>query len=307
MTQAPCAIDSCDRPVPDTCFVCPGCGDRLRRLLTAVPDHTVPAPVIHDHDAFGQPRSRRAIDGGTRLPGIASALNDAVLRQVRYGAAGGGRSSDAPRLLYHPQASSDAWALRNALAVWARLVAGQRGLAAPGLGVDELSLFLAGQVDWLRAQAAGAQAIDELTAALLNAQRAGDRPADRQYAGPCTATVPDEDGLATACGVDLYARPGADTVECRVCGTAYPLADRRAWLLRQAEDMLLTAPDIARAVDGLGVQVSPKTVESWVRRGQLVARGRTVLPDGRTAATYRVGDVLDRVHAAATRRRLVAV
>lgn len=274
MTQTPCAIDTCDRPVPDTCFVCPGCGDRLATLLGEV-------------------------------PGILDDLDDVIARQVRF-TTGTTRGTDDAPLPFNPAGSDARYVLASTLRVWARLIAEQRGTAPTSWQPAALGPWLAGQVEWLRAQAAGTEAVGELDTAIRQARRVTDRPADRQYAGPCTAVVPDEDGLATACGLDLYARPGADTVECRACGTAYPLAGRRAWLLRQAEDVLLTAPDIARAVDGLGVQVSPKTVESWVRRGQLVARGRTVLPDGRSAATYRVGDVLDRVHGAAARRRLVA-
>lgn len=159
-----------------------------------------------------------------------------------------------------------------------------------------------GAVDRLVRHPDGAAALDELTAALRNARHAIDAPARRLYAGRCTALVPDEDGLAAECGTDLLAAPGSAVVECRACGTPWPLAERRSWLLERAEDMLLPAAEIARAADGLGLRLSVDTLRSWVRRRQLVGRGRVPLSDGRTAEPYRVGDVLDFVHAAAARR-----
>ncbi len=165
-----------------------------------------------------------------------------------------------------------------------------------------MAIFLAGQIDWLRAQAAGPDAIDELTAAVRTAERATDRPADRRYAGPCTADV-ELDGIRLGtCGTDLYALPGRDTITCPTCNTQVPVTERRAWLLEQAEDRLLPVTEMARAVDGLGVPVNRDTIKSWVRRGQLVSRGAT----GTAVALYRVGDVLDLVRAGARRRGLTS-
>ncbi|MBW0254963.1 hypothetical protein [Cellulomonas sp. PS-H5] len=107
------------------------------------------------------------------------------------------------------------------------------------------------------------------------------------------------------CGADLYAVPDAAVVTCRACGARYDAPARRAWHLEQARDLLLPARDIARAVDGLGVDISLDTVKSWVHRKRLVGHGHVDIRDGRTAATHQVGDVLDPVQASADRRRAV--
>lgn len=86
-------------------------------------------------------------------------------------------------------------------------------------------------VDWLARHPDGAQDVDELTTGLCNARAAIDRPADRQYAGPCTAMVPTLDDpeatdLLRECGTDLYPRADAAVVVCGECGAEYDAAER---------------------------------------------------------------------------------
>lgn len=266
MTDHTCALEGCDRPVPDTAYVCPRCGDRLIPLLNAV-------------------------------PGILDDLDDVIARQVRF-TTGGTRSSDERPLPYNPAGSDSRHVLVSTLLVWAQLISEQRGIIPTSWDPAALGPWLAGHVDWMRAQAAGPEAMAELDAAVRQARRTTDRPADRQYAGPCTQEVELHGVVLGTCGTDLYTRPGRETVTCQHCGTEYPLRERRAWLLDQAEDTLLPAKEISRAVDGLGVPISLDTIKSWVRRKQLAAHGKT--PAG--VATYRVGDVLTLVREGARRR-----
>lgn len=304
MTNHQCALD-CGRPVPDTSFVCPPCGDRLRAALLRVPDEvTEPGLVVIP----GGRGVRRAIDGGRTVYGIASSLDQVIQRQTYIRA---DRADDATPLTisetplpYNPAASEVRTVLVGTLTFWAGAITEQRGLQLDDWTPAGMAKFLAAQVDWLRAQAAGPDAIDELGAAVRNAERATDRPADRQYAGPCTA--PCEDGTDTTCGTDLYAWPGKETMTCPACGTQVPVTERRAWLLEQAQDRLLPVRELVRAIDGLGVELKQKTIESWVQRDRLVSHGTVPLPDGRTAKTYRVGDVLDLVREAAARRRPIS-
>lgn len=306
MTTQTCTLDTCDRPVPDTCFVCPQCGDRLRAALLRVPDETIEPGLV----PLPRGGHRRATDGGRTIYGIASSLDQVIARRThtrpdRTDQPGPLTISETP-LPYNPAAAEIRTVLTGTLTYWTAAISEQRGLPVDDWTPAGMATFLAGQIDWLRAQTAGPDAIDELSAAVRAAERATDRPADRQYAGPCTATIPDTDGLAATCGADLYAHPGTDRVACRVCGTEYPLAERRAWLLEQAEDRLLPVRDLVRAIDGLGVELKQKTIESWVQRDRLVAHGTVPLPDGRTAKTYRVGDVLDLVRESAARRRPIS-
>ncbi|TKR27147.1 hypothetical protein FA014_01970 [Cellulomonas hominis] len=248
----------------------------------------------------------------TDLPGLFGDLDVARTRQARWGSRTAGASTTTP-LPFALEPADARWVLLDTLLAWLDWVTAVRAHRPPATWAeveDYLVRWRGGAVDWLARHPDGAAAVDELTAALRNARRAIDSPARRLYAGPCTAVVPGEGGLAVECGTDLLAAPGSAVVECRSCGTAWPLAERRSWLLERAEDVLLPAAEIARAVDGLGLRLSENTLRSWVRQGRLVRRGRAVLTDGRTAETYRVGDVLDLVHAAAARRgrgrRLVA-
>lgn len=109
-----------------------------------------------------------------------------------------------------------------------------------------------------------------------------DRPADRWYAGPCDQ-----------CERDLYARTGAAEVVCAECDLAYDVAARRQWLLEQAEDRLVNATMLARAVSWLGSEpLTAERVRKWAQRGRLIAKGHEVRA-GRTLPLYRIGDALD--------------
>lgn len=308
--NATCTIETCDRPVPDTSFVCPGCGARMRALLLRVADDVTPPGLVTYLDRSENPpvrRQRRAVDGGRTVYGIASSLDHVIAHQVRVG-----RDITDPTPLaisetplpYNPAASEVRSVLVSALVFWTAAVSEQRGTPVDDWTPAGMATWLAAQVDWMRAQDAGPDAFDELTAALRQAERATDRPADRRYAGPCTTLWPVIPFVEATqpCGTDLYAHDHRDTVTCPTCDTEYPIEARRAWLLEQAHDRLLPAGELCRAVDGLGVPVSRDTVKSWVRRDQLVARGHVVGYLGRQVAIYRVGDVLDLVEAAARRR-----
>jgi hypothetical protein len=283
MTDCTCPLPHRgDAPaITDDRCVCPRCAATLRSLLADLPD------------LFGE-------------------LDIARTRQARIGAGGTSHAAVAP--LPFALAPADArWVLATTIVAWLDWVTAVRGHRPPATWREVESYLLrwrGGAVDWLVQHPAGAEAVDELTAALRNARHAIDAPAARQYAGPCTVAlpvVPWAPGVADVqCGADLYATDGADSVTCRRCGAVYPLDARRSWLLEQADDLLLPWREIARAIDGLGVEVNENTLKSWVRRKQLVAHGRVPTQDGRTAATYRVGDVRALVEAAAARRRTVA-
>jgi predicted RNA-binding Zn-ribbon protein involved in translation (DUF1610 family) len=301
-----CAIETCNRPVPDTSFICPPCGARLRAALERVPDDVTPPGMVSD----GRGGMRQATDGGRTVYGIASSLVHAIQRETRVARDTDDATPYAIRempLPYDPGASEILAVLADTMTFWAISIADQRGVDYPAANPEALSWFLAGQVDWLRAQHAGAEAFDELNAAIRAAERATDRPAERRYAGPCTAMYdPSNDGREQVCGTDLYAREGRDQVACPTCGTEYPLTARREWLRELAAERLLPAAELCRAIDGLGRPVSLNTFKSWVKRDQLIPRGHIPGYLGREVAIYRVGDVIALVEAAAARREAMA-
>lgn len=100
MTEVICAVEGCDRPVPDS-YVCTGCAFRLEKALGNV-------------SAF------------------ADELDTVLARQTRYEEhserTNGGRVTP---LFFDDRASEAGWVLRNTLSTWVRLVAEERGIPLP--------------------------------------------------------------------------------------------------------------------------------------------------------------------------------
>lgn len=267
------------------------------------------------------------------VPGIALALEAAHGRQLRFGASvlppsfglDGVEREEESALPFDPRASEAAAMLLDTLTRWADLIAGARGLFRPLDTWTALPAWLCGQVSWLRSAECGPEAVVKVRGAIRQARLVVDRPPDLVYVGPCSALVrtaprvcgcgvdlTDQAGLLAVtcpgcarvfaprvCGADLYARPGRDVTEvaCRECGARFPIGDRRAWLLEQAQDRLLPATELARAIDGLGVDVTPSAIWKWKERGRLVPHGADALGH----PLYRVGDVMDLVDATVAR------
>lgn len=116
-----------------------------------------------------------------------------------------------------------------------------------------------------------------------------DRPEPGIFAGVCSAPVP-ESKIAPRgeCLNWLYAKPGKTVVTCRICSTHHDVTKRRDALREHAENILMTAPEIARAITWLGDNIKADLVRKWASRGRLEQRGTT--PEDRPL--YRVGDVL---------------
>lgn len=277
MTDHPCEV--CARPQGDDATFCIGCAHLLDAAL---------ADVAAYH-------------------GLAYDLDLATSKQTIMTARDGGYSFDVP-LPYHRAASDAAAVLKHALAGWARIVIVETGVGSvPTLGpvcrscvhrscrdirtrglpadaTASLAAFLRPRVGWLRHHPAGAQAHDAITSAVADARRVCDRPADRIYAGPCD------------CGIDLYARLDAAYVICRAPDhdepLAWPVEQRRRWLLDSARDVLASGTEISRALTRYAQPVTPSALRGYVHRGTLASKGER-REGGRMVALYRLGDVLD--------------
>ncbi|MFF4779423.1 hypothetical protein ACFY05_42070 [Microtetraspora fusca] len=277
----------CGRPVTDNATVCCSCGAELHQELVE---------LVHDD-------------------GLADELDAALARQASLGTAGG-RSSETP-LPYGEAAAEATSVLRNTLTGWVRILDDDGRLIGPSCPpagaknerpacahpscqliivrafpddtLPAMASWLAARIDAIRHHPAGAEAVDELLAAVRQARQAIDRPADRVYCGPCGAKQDD----GSRCMIDLYARPDTGVVQCR-CGAVWDVWLRRDWLLAEVEDVLGTATEIARAVTGLGHEVTPERIWQWAHRGRLIVRG-AVRRGARELPVYRVGDVLDLV------------
>lgn len=330
MTAAVCALPGCGRPVPDQAYICPGCGARLERDLGDVPALaaelvTTWARQSRTGDHGGH--SRRAVEP---LPydwaaaHDASTLANAIATWARHVAEQRGLTAADHRRArddLEPGPTCPACAHGSCARI-----AGQRAQLAAlrarlipevpdtpqAIAAAAARWLLAGRhVEWLRHRLEGVEAFDELQHAVAVARRAIDRDQPRWYAGQCGADLDAPDcpdcgqvhlaerviaavfgePEAARCQAELYARPGAATIRCHECGAAHDTADRQAWLLDSARDVLAHAELIGRAATALGKPITPAMVRGYARpeRRLVVARG----VDGAGRELYRVGDVLD--------------
>lgn len=256
------------RPLPETHTVCRDCVHTLRNQL---------------HD----------------LRTLMRALDDALAGQLKFGQKVGGKSANTP-LPVNLRAAEAAYIARTTILTWTDHIAHARGEATPDTW-PTIERFLDIRAGWLATQTDGPTAIDEIQHALHTARRAVDRPADRHYAGPCTNTTLDTDGLTTDCDGELYAATNRTTVTCPRCHTEYEVATRREWLLNEAWDAIATGPDITRALAGEafgGLSVNLSTIRTWAANGRLE---RIDVINGRPR--YRIGDVIQLATGTHTTRR----
>lgn len=247
----------CGRPTRDHAYVCETCADNLARALGDV-------------------------------PWLADELDVTITRQRATLAEGGSRSTTTT-LPWHEKAANTRRTLHGLLATWARFCEEEwvRHSSPRTRPLDErdddpaaLSRWLLWRVDGLTLHDIGPEAVDEITDAVAACHRIIDRRPDRWYAGPCVG----ED-----CTADLYAMRRQGMVECRDCGASYDVAERRTWLLAEAEDRLAPASEIARAVSWLGAKpLTGSRVRQWAKRGLISVRGHNG-----TRPLYRVGDAIN--------------
>lgn len=254
----------CAAPVADQGHLCHGCTRRLRGVLDDVPS------------LLGQLRITRARQ--TSMP--ASTI-------TAEGCTHAGDCGCGVTLPWDDHASHVARGLRDAVTTWCRHLADDTG-QHPRRG-DILTAWLIGHLDDIRRQPWAPAMLTDLTRRRGEAYRAIDTPEDRLYAGPCGGTVHLGDGITVQCERRIWARPEETAVRCRACGTTHVVADRQAYMLAAAADLLMPGPQVCSVLTTiLRVRVSPSTLRSWVGRGRLVKRGRRGGSD-----LYRFGDALD--------------
>ena len=234
-------------------------------------------------------------------------LDTVKARQTRYGGTGGGRGGEKPlpvdaRFLgWEADGSRLQEAVKNTIGTWGRAVMEERPVFAgpthdsclhvtcsvlrrsrtPRSDVPAYCRYMLGQADWIRTQHWAPEILDELTDAAEQLRRMVDRPAERWFAGPCDT-----------CKRDLYAKTGKPSVTCDECAVVYDLAARREWLLDQAQEKLLTAAELSRAVSWLGSEpLTAARIWKWAQRGRITARGHITVR-GKLDPIYLVGDVI---------------
>jgi hypothetical protein len=283
---------ACTRPIQDTAVVCPHCAYQLDAALAELVEYR---GLAYDLDIT---LSKQA--------NITSANTSGQAEEPQPNDPGTLKAQPLP---FHGGASQAASELKTALVTWTRIVivgtgAGTvpthgpacrscqhrscRNIRTRGLPTSDtiagVAAWLRPRVGWLRYHEAGQEAVDGICDAVAAVRRCVDRPPERLYAGPCD------------CGLDLYARLDAAYVECYAeehgeKGLVWPVGERRAWLLRSAEDVLATSLEISRALTRLSQPVTTSKIRGYVARGRLVQRGARS-ENGKQVALWRLGDVL---------------
>lgn len=239
----------CGRPTRDAAYFCDDCGRTLANALGDV--------------AWLEEELETTI---TRAKG------------VDYRTAGATRGSEGPSPVNWGASEARAH-LRAVLVSWVRFC-DEEGVrnASPhvGLPADTLtamSRYLMWRVDGLSLLDIGPDAVEEIADAVGNdgvdgraitgCYRIVDRPADRQYLGPCDAC---DDGR-------LYARPGGTWARCQGCDVATLATEVRERLLKELDDRLCTAAEIAHLSTYLGLVANReqvrKRINQWASRGVL--------------------------------------
>ncbi|GAB3467209.1 hypothetical protein [Actinophytocola sediminis] len=219
------------------------------------------------------------------LPDLLAELDITLSRQDTRTTRGPGHSAETP-LPYRPEAGALASSATATITTWARVVHEQNPHLRPPAGsTADAVAWLIGWPSLLALHPAADELHGDITGLAAQIRYRVDRPPDRVYSGPCGA--PTDTG---PCPGHLYARVGHGTVVCTVCGAGHDVAERRAWMIESALDMLVTAPVAlgwARLL--LDHEVPPGTWRSWLSRRRILARGTDRL--GRPV--YRFGDVVE--------------
>ena len=202
-------------------------------------------------------------------------LDVTASKQARIG--GGGKGAPArERSPINWGGVEAADVLTNTLTTWARDVSESRGwvwVASKVPPAAQSAATLLVHIDAIRRHPAANELFDEITDAIKQARRAVDRPADRVYLGQCMVETPDEDGRQVTCLAELFARPQASEVSCRVCGAEHEVGERRAWLMQRAKDMIVTVKEAATFIGEVGgIKVSQSSIRGYLHRGRIAYR-----------------------------------
>ncbi len=218
------------------------------------------------------------------MSAIVAELDVTLSKQARIGNAGrGGLARE--RTPINVGAMTVADDLQNTLTTWARDVGDRDAIWAANCNSSTAaSWVLLGNIDHIRRHPAVAELFDEVTDAIAQARRAVDRPADREYLSQCMVETPDDEGRMVTCLAELYARKGASSVTCKVCGITHEVVERRVAMLERARDMLFTVREAAQMLGDVGgIRVTEASIRGYVHRGRIGYHTGTLI---------RLGDLL---------------
>lgn len=250
-----CQVSSCMSP-SDGWFVCSRCGDVFVRTL-----------------------------GDIRW--LLDELDTVISQQARYVSQASGKGSKTP-LPFDVKASDTRAYLMGEISTSVRLLEEANHWTSGARTEVGAAAWLARSVSAVRLHPAGGEIVDGVMRWYAAAVRVIDRPAPRQYLGECRT---DHEG--NDCGGRIYGKAGRAEAACDTCGGVYQADELRAHLLRELDDRVCSAAEIARLSTYLGLELDRtqvrKRINQWHARRQLEVR--RLGDDG--SPQFRFGDALD--------------
>lgn len=241
MSETICQVATCDRPSDDW-IVCKTCATAFEKVLAEV-------------------------------PWMLDELDTVITQQTRYTTNSSGKSAEQP-MAFNVKASDMRGQLVMHLDTAARMIAEANGWNLTHTDAAGASRWLMRSLTAIRLHEAGAQIVDEITATNAGCLWVIDRPAAKQYLGDCTMVFKVED-LDEPCQGRIYGRQGKDRAACDTCGTEWEADALRTMLLKQLDDRLCTAAEIAHLSTYLGLvdgrEKVRKRINQWAIRGRIEA------------------------------------
>ena len=143
----------------------------------------------------------------------------------------------------------------------------------------ELALW-GDDINEIRRHPKAAEIVAGIGMVVKNAYQAIDRMRERQYLGVC---MYEEDGAI--CHAEVWAGPGAREVTCTQCEVTHPVAERRAWLMKKAKDVLATVKEASSYMGEVGhIHVTEASIRGYIHRKRISYRPNSNL--------IRIGDLL---------------
>lgn len=163
----------------------------------------------------------------------------------------------------------------------------------PSNTFQSMCLYLDRQFRWIVREDWAPVILDELLDVERRLKALTDRPADKWYAGKCSAFTREHG--SDGCPTELYATVDRGYVDCPSCKARHDVGERRTYLLSEARDYLVTATEAAGALlawtdFGGSEDKLVDRIRKWHKRGQLEARSMVILL-GRDRNLYRLGDI----------------
>lgn len=252
MTETTCR---CGQPTRDSAYVCDGCLGYLSEMLGEVPWLVEQLEVTLT--------KTRGIDYST----MGDHSNADLYAKKDVDDDGDPTADAATSLPFHTAASVASTKLRSALVMWVRFCDKEAirhqspSTALPANDAVSMSRWLLWRVDGLALNDLGSDAVSELTRAIGACRRVIDRPAERQYSGPCE------------CGRDLYHRPGAKVVRCISCEREYDVDKLGEWMRKGVMGRLVTAHEGSTLLGRFALPTAQGTIDKWHERSRIVGHG----------------------------------